>query len=166
MDHQIFLFINSFAGKYPLLDITGIFFAEVAVFVLLLVGGAYSKNRMRFLVQSIITISILASIHYVLGFVFFRERPYQAHEVILLVSQPPIAKSFPSDHAGVAFAMATLLFLSHTSWGYLFYGTAFLVALARVFTGVHYPSDIFVGALIGSIVALGVSTVFNRQKNI
>ncbi len=66
--------------------------------------------------------------------------------------------SFPSGHAAIAFALVTSWTLSHPKWyvalpGYLW---ATSVALSRVWLGVHYPSDVLFGALIGSAIAWGV----------
>ena len=63
-------------------------------------------------------------------------------------------KSFPSSHAVNNFAVATLLSSYYTKWRWGFYGWAALVALSRPAVGVHYPSDILGGALIGTAVAL------------
>jgi membrane-associated phospholipid phosphatase len=72
--------------------------------------------------------------------------------------------SFPSDTATYLFAIAAGLWLI-LRWLGLFFGVfAALVALARVFLGIHYPSDIFVGALIGiaTSIALNRETVRKR----
>ena len=66
--------------------------------------------------------------------------------------------SFPSSHAALSFALATSWTLSHPEWyvatpGYLW---ATSVALSRVWLGVHYPSDIFFGALLGVAIAWGI----------
>ena len=66
--------------------------------------------------------------------------------------------SFPSGHAAIAFALATSWTLSHPRWyvaapGYVW---AVSVALSRVWLGVHYPSDVVFGALLGSALAWGL----------
>ena len=66
--------------------------------------------------------------------------------------------SFPSSHATLSFALATSWTLSHPKWyvaapGYLW---AMSVALSRVWLGVHYPSDIFFGAVLGTVIAWSV----------
>ena len=66
--------------------------------------------------------------------------------------------SFPSGHAAISFALATSWTLSHPEWyvavpGYLWATT---VALSRVWLGVHYPSDVFFGAVLGMAIAWGV----------
>lgn len=66
--------------------------------------------------------------------------------------------SFPSGHAAAAFAIATSLSLSYPEWYVVapsaLWATA--VALSRPWLGVHYPTDIGVGAVLGVGVAFGV----------
>jgi membrane-associated phospholipid phosphatase len=65
--------------------------------------------------------------------------------------------SFPSDNATYLFAIATGLWLASREWGLFFGVFAIYAALARVFFGMHYPSDIFAGALIGIVTMLLVN---------
>ncbi|MGG5888148.1 phosphatase PAP2 family protein [Falsiroseomonas sp. HC035] len=65
--------------------------------------------------------------------------------------------SFPSDHAVLAFAMATAVFLGHRGLGILAMVWALLTScLPRVYFGMHYPGDIIAGAIIGTLVMLAV----------
>lgn len=65
-------------------------------------------------------------------------------------------KSFPSSHAVNNFAVATLLSRYYRRWRGGFFLWASLVALSRPAVGVHYPSDILGGAVIGVCVALAI----------
>ncbi len=62
-------------------------------------------------------------------------------------------KSFPSSHAVNNFALATLFSFYYRRWTWAFMTWASLVALSRVAVGVHYPSDILGGAVIGALIA-------------
>lgn len=85
-----------------------------------------------------------------LGMVFARVRPFRASDQInLLVSPPASTYSFPSSHASVAFAVAAALLYGDVSIGLLALLMAVFVAFGRVATGVHYPSDVFAGMLLG-----------------
>lgn len=58
--------------------------------------------------------------------------------------------SFPSDHAVLFFTLATGVAFANRKVGFLLYLHAiFFVSLSRVFLGIHYPSDILIGALLG-----------------
>ena len=62
------------------------------------------------------------------------------------------AWSFPSGHAAFFFAIAMAIYLYNKRWGTWFFIAAILISIARVIAGVHYPSDILVGALVGALV--------------
>ena len=88
---------------------------------------------------------------------FHRSRPFVQQTVILRVSPTtgwglPNDSSFPSGHACSAFMIATLLAERFRRRRYIFYGLATLVALSRIYLGVHYPSDVIVGACLGLII--------------
>jgi undecaprenyl-diphosphatase len=57
--------------------------------------------------------------------------------------------SFPSSHASNCFAIATVCFLFYRRRGWIAFLPAGLVAISRVYVGVHWPSDVLVGSLIG-----------------
>lgn len=67
---------------------------------------------------------------------------------------------FVSSHSANFFAIATFTYLnlkqSIKNCGYWLFGIAILVALSRIYLGVHYLSDIIIGGLIGSLIAFFV----------
>lgn len=66
--------------------------------------------------------------------------------------------SFPSGHATVFFALATIIYLYDKTMGACFYVLAFVIAISRVLVGVHYSIDVIAGAVIG----IGVAWVVYR----
>ncbi len=89
-----------------------------------------------------------------IGHWWFRVRPFAAGAAYLLIAQPTNLQSFPSGHATVAFFVATLLTAHRRSWWWS-YLVAAAVALGRVAVGVHYPTDVLAGAVVGTLFALG-----------
>lgn len=79
-----------------------------------------------------------------------RERPVlDAVPVIRRLTRQPFTTSFPSGHAASAAAFATGVALESKGWGAAVAPLALAVAASRVYTGVHYPSDVLAGAALG-----------------
>ena len=90
-----------------------------------------------------------------IGMIIDRDRPYVAStDIVQLIPAPLTAHSFPSGHTSVAFACAAAIVLGHPALGLLAMVMAAIVGLGRVAVGVHYPSDIIAGALLGILCAI------------
>ncbi|MEU9054321.1 phosphatase PAP2 family protein [Streptomyces sp. NPDC048384] len=72
------------------------------------------------------------------------------------LKRQPITTSFPSGHAASAAAFATGVALESPAWGLAVAPVAWSVALSRVYTGVHFPSDVLAGAALGAGAAFAV----------
>ncbi|MFF4347082.1 bifunctional phosphatase PAP2/diacylglycerol kinase family protein [Streptomyces sp. NPDC001530] len=76
--------------------------------------------------------------------------------LIRQLKRQPITTSFPSGHAASAAAFATGVALESRGWGAAIAPLATAVALSRVYTGVHFPSDVLAGAALGMCAAYAV----------
>ncbi|GHJ41427.1 hypothetical protein Sm713_70360 [Streptomyces sp. TS71-3] len=86
-----------------------------------------------------------------------RPRPLlDAVPLVRRLKRQPVTTSFPSGHAASAAAFATGVALESGRWGTAVVPLAAAVALSRVYTGVHYPSDVLVGAALGTGAAFAV----------
>ena len=84
-----------------------------------------------------------------------RERPYSAHGERIVCAMPPLDRySFPSGHTlhAVCFTGIACAYLPLLAW--VLVPFALLVAVSRLVLGLHYPSDVLAGALIGGGLAL------------
>jgi undecaprenyl-diphosphatase len=101
-----------------------------------------------------VAVSIAAVIDALIVLDWKRPRPFISHSTQVLmpiISGLRVTRvSFPSVHAYVVFAIATSVYLyGHRKLGTVLYGLAILVAIGRVGAGLHYPSDVIAGALLG-----------------
>ncbi len=101
---------------------------------------------------------------------FARLRPCRdpafADTVRFLVSYCPESSSFTSSHAANHFAAAMFIFttfkkISH-QWAWLFLW-AFIISYAQVYVGVHFPADVFCGAITGLILGYIPAKIFNAR---
>jgi len=83
-----------------------------------------------------------------------RERPFVTHATIRLGAAPLDRCSFPSGHTlhAVGFSLVAVSYYPPLAW--LLFPFALLVATSRLVLGLHYPSDVVMGAAIGAALAL------------
>ena len=96
-----------------------------------------------FLVSAFVTTALKHSIK--------RERPFDTYSDIDKATSAP-GYSFPSGHTSTAFATATSLSMAYPKWYVIApsFVWASAVGYSRMHLGVHYPTDVFAGALVGS----------------
>lgn len=162
MNYDLFKDVNDLTGSSAL-DAVMKFSAKYVIYIVVaaLVVLCLLKLRDR-LVRPVVLTGAALVLTFVLGLVaaaaYKERRPFQTHHVHQLVAHAA-DQSFPSDHATAAFgiALAAVLFLSR-AWGAVLFVLALLIGFARVYVGIHYPSDIgggFLCALVGvGVVAL------------
>ncbi|MCU4397234.1 phosphatase PAP2 family protein [Acinetobacter junii] len=112
-------------------------------------GVAYGLNILYLVVMG----SIGTLIYKFLKNKTTRPRPYQVHQVIVLGERPLDHFSFPSGHTLHAVMVTITLGYIQPLLLILMLPFTILVALSRMVLGLHYPSDVIVGAIIGASVA-------------
>lgn len=172
MDAEIVRFLNSGVGAFAPFDLlmealVSDYLAPVAGSLAMLALW-FSGNAETRPLNQIATAAAAAGIGFanivttMLGDAVDRARPFAALDLDLLFYEPT-DPSFPSNAAAVGFALATPIFLRHRAAGAALYALAFGWGFARVYAGVHYPSDVLAGAAIGvasGLVAVGLFRLF------
>lgn len=92
--------------------------------------------------------------------VLVRERPYITHTAIVCAGRPLDRFSFPSGHTlhAVSFTVVICSGIPQLAW--ILVPMAMLIAGSRVVLGLHYPSDVAAGGLIGALLAESTLTLF------
>ncbi|MCL5004376.1 MAG: phosphatase PAP2 family protein [Patescibacteria group bacterium] len=168
-DVSIFNLIGGLSRKWQILDWTGIFFAEyvgyflVLYFLILLFKQEKIREKIYFF--SFVSLSLILSrgiIAEALKFFISRPRPFSALNLQPLIDANGVNASMPSGHAAFYFALATAIFFFNKKAGWRFFAAALLTGIARIFTGVHWPTDILAGAIIGIISALIIKRIIPK----
>jgi len=109
-----------------------------------------SANREAWLICAVLA-PIAIALNYLIKLIVKRPRPVL--EGLPPLGGAPSSLSFPSAHATSSFAVATAM-TRVDSLGALAFILAFALSLGRPYLGMHYPSDVLAGAVLG--VALGL----------
>lgn len=165
-DRELFIYLNSLGVErydafWIIVTQEQTWIPLYALMIFLLVY-TYRKNKKAAL---LLVCGFLASFLLTIGFtnlvkeIVARARPSNNESLahIIRILQKPTYYSFFSGHTSVSMALTTFVTLvlrKKYKWAYLFYIWPLLFAASRIYVGVHYPSDLFVGALVGVIFAI------------
>src|ERR671936_566034 len=132
-------------------------FAGMLVAAFVFVGGHRRRDTRRAAAAAGLSAGVALAIAHVLATAVDRPRPFVAdpgsvHLFVRHAADP----GFPSDHATAAFAIATALMLRNRVWGAVVLVLAAILSVGRVAMGIHYPSDVLAGAVLGSVAALAL----------
>ncbi|WP_290700608.1 phosphatase PAP2 family protein [Amphritea sp.] len=115
----------------------------------LLIAWFELENGADFLITGLVLFAIELPVYICLKKIIKRDRPCDRFDDVTPQITPSDKFSLPSGHAAAAFVFATALTYYYPSLMLVAYGVASLIALSRVFLGVHYPTDIIAGAALG-----------------
>jgi undecaprenyl-diphosphatase len=175
-DDRCLLWVNQFIGLRPGFDSFVQFLSNSnEVKFGLMVAAIYwlwfreSANKQR--ERGLLSLSAIAALFAMAGarlltiLLPFRPRPFARPDLSLALPadfETGIRNwsSFPSDHAVMAFALATGIWLVSKRVGtWAFLHAIFVICLPRFYLGLHHPTDLIVGAMTG----IGIALLFTRE---
>jgi undecaprenyl-diphosphatase len=170
LDHSLFYHLYNLSGRSQVVDFLIVFFGEYLIYLVILFvfwhayrmwrkGGL--KDLVPYAEASVSVVFARGILEPFIHLFYDRVRPFIAlslsHNLII-----DAAPSFPSGHTIVMFALATSVYFYDRKFGWFLYVCGILIGLGRVAGGVHYPSDILGGAVLGIIVGWLVYAVSDR----
>ena len=173
MNITLFFFFYNLAHQSVFFDKLVVFFALYFPFAVVFLVGLFllfyhkvlpSQNPIKDFInkwKSFISVIVSSGLAWALA--IFLKSLFKIPRPVLSLSDihPLIEKttfSFPSEHAMFFSALAFAIFFINQKAGYLLMFLAFLIGVARIIVGVHYPIDVLVGWLIG----IGVGLLANK----
>jgi undecaprenyl-diphosphatase len=163
MDFSLYKALNGFALHHDawedaarfLESIAPVFFVVLLAALFLARGKWRSRNARHGVVAAGLSAGLALALAKALSDVVARQRPFVDHpHAAHLFIKHAADYGFPSDHASGAFAIAVALLLRHRGAGMVALVMAVAISIGRVMVGVHYPSDVAAGALLGTACAL------------
>ncbi|MFC4328484.1 phosphatase PAP2 family protein [Streptomyces andamanensis] len=163
IDGGLYTSVTDFARDTHWLNGTAAAYSEVGmgVFVLLLLGAWWGARRqgnsvMAAVLATPFAVVIAYAANTGIKDVFEEPRPCRAlpHDFLIEACPPVDDYAFPSNHTTVAFAFAVALLIVSRWLGAVALLAAVAMGASRVYVGAHYPHDVGVGALVGSLVSV------------
>jgi len=154
LDKRLFLAVNHLSHQNAFLDAIMVFCAQYIPFILaggLIIAWFYPRARHAAFRAALSGAGalILAPI---VGLLHYHKLPFVLGLGTPLITHAP-NNGFPSDHASLCFGVAVSLLFSASPLGPYALVLALLVGFARIFVGVHFPTDVLAGAGLGTLVA-------------
>jgi len=155
-DIWLFRAINFF--HTPILNYIAIVLSSVTEYgifwyvLLLVILCINRKKNLKIFIFGLATLAANLGIVRIVNQFWVRQRPYQALDSVVRLGTMWQNNSFPSGHVLSCFAVSTYLFFVYPKLGKWLLLMSFAVAWSRVYSGMHYPLDVFASFLLGILL--------------
>lgn len=150
---------NKFLDRlmYRITDLGGAVFTSIFALGLVLIGN----SRVKLIgIEAILALFFGQIFVQSLKKLMSRERPYKILEHLHTFGIEMRDYSFPSGHTTASFSLATTIALNMPKTAIFVLVLAFTIGMSRVYLGVHYPTDVAAGILIGVFASLAIYLYF------
>ena len=155
--------LNAFSSlRTPVLNQAMIVLARISRLYILLIVALLLIRKRALMRQWLIVYLLGSGLAFIGKQIIQRPRPFETGVIENLV--PDNGFSFPSGHATVLFTALPILIAAFPRKRWLVIALFFLIIIARVYVGIHYPTDILAGALIGLLASLGAIAMLSRSS--
>jgi len=143
--------------------------SEAIIFLVLTSLFLFRDKKRRWIFPLWVTFGISAVVSFILKVTIQRARPFQLGIVSLLPSLQEASQniwnfSFPSSHTVFAFCAIPILSQQYPKLKNVWIGIAALIALSRVYLGLHFFSDVIAGGLIGYVIGMLIVKLEKEEK--
>jgi undecaprenyl-diphosphatase len=165
----LFNAIYNFGHRNIFFQVVAIFFAQylayllVAAFLVLVLLQKETRGKIHLFCEGALAIILARGIiAESIKFFYNHPRPFDILGFTPLISES--GSSFPSGHMAWFFAVALVVYYANRKWGIWFFVLSFLMGIARIYVGVHWPLDILGGILVGLLSALFVHWILRASR--
>lgn len=169
IDQSLFFVLYNLAGHTSFGDFLIVFFGEYFLYPVLVIFAWFvyqswrkgdATRTYRYVVAGLSAIIARFGVASFIRLFYHRPRPFLALSLPHLLNDT--AYSFPSGHTIFLFALATATYFFNKKLAYFLYISGAIIGLARVAGGVHYPSDILGGAVLGILTGIVVYKLYEK----
>ena len=137
---------------YKVTNLGGVIVTSLTVIMIMIFG----RNINEYLgYEMLVSMMICQTIVYSLKAILSRERPYNILEHLNTFGIEMKDYSFPSGHSAASFSIATTIALNNPRLAIYMFTLAAIIGVSRIYLGVHYPTDVAAGVILG----VGVSFI-------
>lgn len=166
LDASILLFVQEHL-RSPLLSSVLVFISRLGDkglfwFVVIALLLIFRKTRQGGLITFTALAAEFVACDVIIKHLLMRPRPYLVISELICLVPPETSTSFPSGHSASSFVCAYVLCRLYGKKGAWAFLPATLIALSRIYVGVHYPSDVVCGIVLGLVVGVVVYAFWQK----